>query len=165
MTFGNMSLVDLVRVWSSKYTVVLMPTDPEDLQLSKAVYKDAMVQQSDPSARQRVFINEELSTFGVWLALLHRCSILITVRLHALIAATSTATPVRISLKHPKQYDSKFKDFLIQTHTDHWKRFYLDPAKFDGSVETLDVLLRDLSLEQTEYEAAAKKAIASTYDA
>ncbi|GLC50645.1 hypothetical protein PLESTB_000402700 [Pleodorina starrii] len=85
-----------------------MPTDPEDLQLSKAVYKDAM---------------------------------------------------------HPKQYDSKFKDFLIQTHTDHWKRFYLDPAKFDGSVETLDVLLRDLSLEQTEYEAAAKKAIASTYDA
>jgi hypothetical protein len=145
-TAGYRDTAQLLEDWAKAFVVVLLPVDPATVQ-KQVMHKDLL--DSGRVKPERLFINTHILHYGVWLAVLSRCDLLLSVRLHAAVMASATGTP--FIMLYGDEISRKAKDFLLGTvgggggvgdDSDGWKQYFLKQSDFGGSVEAVSELLR-----------------------
>ncbi|EFJ51788.1 hypothetical protein VOLCADRAFT_103287 [Volvox carteri f. nagariensis] len=150
---------DLIKAWVSKYIVVLLPVDPETADRQVVVHWKLLT--SDPKANGKLFFNPQVTNYGVWLALLSRCDLVISRRLHAAVMAAAVGAPFVVLYENANtRLYRKAKDFVLGTvGSDGWEEFFVRRGDFNGSVAALTSLLDTMRRRHPRQKAAFGRAI------
>ncbi|EFJ51828.1 hypothetical protein VOLCADRAFT_87394 [Volvox carteri f. nagariensis] len=156
---GQTDTADLILAWVSKYIIVLLPVDPETA--DRQVVITWKVRTASPNANGGLFFNPQVTNYGVWLALLSRCDLVISSRLHAAVMAAAVGVPfVMLYTNENTMLYRKGKDFLLGTiGPDGWEEFLVRRSEFNGSLAAVDNLLRTVRSRHPRQKSAFDRAI------